>query len=464
MPTNRMLPTPIRPERLTALGLFALVFVSHSLSPNATSADSYLIVPQMVSLLSEGNTGLNAYPEFLREHNYNGIDCVDAEYRFTLPDPVQGCPDASHYYFHSPFAPAVVALPPMVAMDVALRVAGPALLHAGSNRIPPVIRDFLSRDYVHCYGLVEMVLASFLMGVTAALVFLTGREFLSRRMAVFLALLFAYGTAAWSTGSRALWQHGPEMLMLALAAYLLVKARQRPSLTPWSAVPLVFAYFIRPTGAIEVAVLGLFVFIHHRQWFRKWLLLAAATAAPFVAYNFALYRRLLQPYFTQQNFLEPAVRNAGRFFVALAGQCFSPSRGMFVFSPFLLFALLGIWMAFRRNWQTPLTHYLAAILLLHWIAISAFADWTAGFCFGPRYFSDVTPIFIFFLIPVLAACETGRASRMAVAAFAITALIGFGIHWRGAVNWDVERWNYPDVNSARAWDWKDPQFLRGLHY
>ncbi|SPF56921.1 conserved membrane hypothetical protein [Candidatus Sulfopaludibacter sp. SbA4] len=450
----------------TALAVFALVFVTHSLSPNATSSDSHWIVPQMVSLLSQGNTDLNEYPDLLREHTYRGIDCVDREYRITAPDPVQGCPPASHYYGFYPIGAAVAALPPMVAMDVVLRVAGPPLLHAADNRISPAVRAFLSRDYVHTCPLVEMVLASFLMGVAAAFVFLTGREFLSRRMAVFLALLFAYGTAAWSTGSRALWQHGPEMLMFAIAIYLLVKARQRPSpvswSVPWSAMPLAFAYFIRPTGAIALAVLGLFVLVHHRERFAKWALLAAATAAPFLAYNFALYRRPLSPYFMLHSFLEPALRNAGPFVSALAGQCISPSRGVFVFSPFLLFALLGIWMAFRRNWQTPLAYYLAAILLLHWIAISAFVDWTAGFSFGPRYFSDVTPIFMFFLIPVLAAFEAGRAPRMAVAAFTIAVLIAFGIHLRGAVNWDVERWNEPGVNAARAWDWKDPQFLRGL--
>jgi hypothetical protein len=448
--------------RFTALALFALVFVSHSLSPNATSSDSRWIVPQMVSLLAHGKPDLNGYPELLREHRYYGIDCVDAEWRISSADPVQGCPPYSRYYAHFPFGPAVVALPPMVAMDAALRIAGPALLRAGCDRMSPVIRSFLARDYVHAYGLVEMVLASFLMGVATAFVFLTGREFLSHRMAVFLALLFAYGTAAWSTGSRALWQHGPEMLMFTVTVYLLMKAAQRPALVPWSAVPLALAYFIRPTGAIAVAVLGLYVLLQYRAWFLKWALLAAATAGPFFAYYFALYRRPLPPYFTQQNFLAPTVGNAGRFLLAMAGQCISPSRGLFVFSPFLLFAVLGIRVAFRRHWQTPLAYYLAAILLLHWIAISAFADWTAGFCFGPRYFSDVTPIFIFFLIPILAAFETGRATRMAVAAFALTALIGFGIHLRGAVSWDVERWNYPEVNAARAWDWKDPQFLRGL--
>jgi hypothetical protein len=457
MPTN-----PVGPDRLAAFALFALVFVTHSLSPNATSADSHWIVAQMVSVLSEGNTDLNEYPELLREHNYRDLDCVDPQYRVASPNPANGCSPGSRYYGHFPLGTAVAALPPMLAMDAVLRVAGPLALSAAGGRFTPTVRTFLKRDYVHCNALVEMVLASFLMGVAAVFVFLTGREFLSRRMAVFLALLFAYATAAWSTGSRALWQHGPEMTLFAIALYLLMKAGERPSLGPWSALPLAFAYFVRPTGAIVLATLGVFVFIHRREWFRRWILLAAATAVPFLAYNMVLYRRPMQPYFTNQAFLEPAARNAGRFLVALAGQLLSPSRGLFVFSPFLLFALWGIRMAFRGRWQTPLTYYLAVILLLHWIAISAFADWTAGSCFGPRYFSDVAPIFIFFLVPVLAAYETRPVPRLAVAAFAIAVLIGFTIHLRGAVNWDVENWNSQPVNAARAWDWKDPQFLRGI--
>ena len=445
-----------------AVALFALVFTTHSVSPNATSSDSRWIVLQMVSLFSEGNTDLNEYPDLLREHTYLGIQCVDREYRITDANQEQGCPSGSRSYGLYPIGALAVALPPMVAMDAAIRLFGPLLRYTAGNRMTPVIRAFFSRDYVHTCPLVEMVLASFLMGVATAFVFLTGCEFLSLGMAGLLALLFGYGTAAWSTGSRALWQHGPEMLMIALTVFLLVKARRNPWLAAWSAIPLVLAYFIRPTGAIEFAVIGLFVWSNRRARFAPWLLLAAATAAPFLVYNFASYHRLLQPYFTEQHFLQPALRNAVPFLEAMAGQAVSPSRGVFVFSPFLLFALAGIGMAWRRHWQTPLAYYLAAILVLHWIAISAFADWTAGFSFGPRYFSDVTPIFIFFLIPVLAEWESRRAPRTAVGAFIIAAAIAFGIHFRGAVSWDVELWNNPQVNAARAWDWKDPQFLRGL--
>jgi len=331
------------------------------------------------------------------------------------------------------------------------------------DRFPPVVRAFIARDYLHAAALVEMVLASFLVAVATALVFLIARECLARRSAILLALLFAYGTAAWSTGSRALWQHGPEMLMLAMAVYLLVKARQRPGLAAWSGLPLALAYFIRPTGAIALVALGLYVLLHHREWFARWALLAAVTAAPFLVHHLVVYHRPLAPYFTHQGFLAPAARSAGPFLAALAGQAISPSRGVLVFSPFLLFVLPGVWLAFRHGWQAPISRYLAAILLLHWVAISAFGDWTAGSCFGPRYFSDVTPLFMFFLIPAFQAFEKRTAPRAAVLVFALTAAIACAIHFRGAANWDVERWNYDGVNSARAWDWHDPQFLRGLH-
>jgi hypothetical protein len=265
----------VDPDRLAASVLFAVVFVSHSLSPNATSADSRWTVPQMMSLLAEGNVDLDEYSERLRENEYYAIDCVGPDYRVSVPDPVRGCPAASRYFGHFPIGAPVVALPVMVAMDLTLRAFGPSLVRLEGDRFPPVVRAFITRDYLHAAALVEMVLASFLVAVATALVFLIARECLARRSAILLALLFAYGTAAWSTGSRALWQHGPEMLMLAMAVYLLVKARQRPGLAAWSGLPLALAYFIRPTGAIALVALGLYVRFwrqlpRRRSWSITW--------------------------------------------------------------------------------------------------------------------------------------------------------------------------------------------------
>jgi len=445
-----------RENLITSLLLFVAVFLLHGLSPNATSADSHWIVPQMLSMLRSGDTDLNEYPQQLRAAEYHGLDCVDANHRLAPP----GSP-GSRYYVWYPIGPAVVALPVFEGLDLILRVIGPPLAKIPLLVAHPITAAFFRRDFLASYALVEMEIASFLVALTTVFVFLIARVSLSRRASLLLALLFAFGTSAWSTGSRALWQHGPNMLVLAAALYLLVRAESRPSLLVWSAAPLMFAYFTRPTSSIVFAAVAAYVLVHHRRVFPKWAALALAVAAPFILYYLSIYHRSLPPYYTQQGLLPLSLDRLPRFLTALAGHLISPSRGLFVFSPFLLFALAGMALALRKGWRTPLSYYLIAAVVLHWTLISLFADWTAGYSYGPRYFSDLLPIFMFFLIPVFQAFEAGWRPRWAVAAFTVCALAAVFAHGQGALNWPAQAWNGGDL-SKRVWDWSDPQFLRGL--
>jgi len=438
-----------------------LVFAAHSLSPIATSSDSRWTVPLILSLLSQGNTDLDEFASDMRAHGYRGIQCVDAGHRVISPSSETGCPAGSHAYYTYPIGTSVLAAPVMIAMDACIRVLGPVAAGLAGARLTPVERQFAGREYSKCYALVELVLASFIIALAAVAMFLTARLFLPAAGAALLAFLFAFATPAYSTASRALWQHGPNMLMLAAALYLFSRAGSRASFLKWTAVPLVFACFIRPTSIIFVVLTGAFVWVHHRGQFRKWLLLAACTAVPFLAHNVLVYRWPLPPYFMAQRFMEISPRSFGPLMSALAGQCVSPSRGLFTFSPFLLFSLAGMCLACRRSWQTPLVYYLAAGVALHWFAISAFADWTGGYSFGPRYFSDIVPILIFFLVPVF---QLPRKPMLLAAVFLLCALASLFVHFRGATTWDVYLWNGDagGVTPARAWDWRDPQFLRGL--
>jgi hypothetical protein len=49
--------------------------------------------------------------------------------------------------------------------------------------------------------------------------------------------------------------------------------------------------------------------------------------------------------------------------------------------------------------------------------LASFEQWSGGHCYGPRYFSDMTPIFVWFLIPVL--LHPGRRIAVAFAALAL---------------------------------------------
>src|SRR5207247_9569316 len=67
----------------------------------------------------------------------------------------------------------------------------------------------------------EQIIASSLVAFTALLLYAMARRELSTTHAAVFVLVFAFGTSAWSTASRSLWQHGPSMLILAAALLVL---------------------------------------------------------------------------------------------------------------------------------------------------------------------------------------------------------------------------------------------------
>ena len=161
-----------------------------------------------------------------------------------------------------------------------------------------------------------------------------------------------------------------------------------------------------PDGPL-VAALGVYALV----WAgRRTAVVFAAAAVPLVLvllYNFALTGTLTGGYemagpasmFLR---LEPGS--------GLAGLLFSPTRGLFVFSPFLLFLVLA--------WRHPpgdraergLTLAMTAGVIVQLLAYSL-TDWRAGMSWGPRFLTDMLPMLVWLLVPVVAAL--GRRGRAA---------------------------------------------------
>jgi hypothetical protein len=77
-------------------------------------------------------------------------------------------------------------------------------------------------------------------GAIAAVLFfwLIYQQFSSVPIALASAGIFAFCTPMWSTATRALWQHGPLVLMLVLAMILLLRGRRQPSSIQYAGLPL----------------------------------------------------------------------------------------------------------------------------------------------------------------------------------------------------------------------------------
>lgn len=418
--------------------------MAHGLSGVISSADSKWSIPTAVSILKEGDTDLNEYQASFEENDYRALVEINGR-----------------YYTFFPIGASLIALPFVFVIDGAFRIVFalfPALEEWLRQRCSMPVEHI---NVITVYWRVEHLIASIVVAATAVFVYLTARESLDKSRSLLIAMLFAFCTSAWSIGSRALWQHGPSAMLLALALYLLVLAEHEPRTAQYASLPLAFAYVVRPTNGIPIVLLTAYVLLQHRRHFLQYLLWSLPIAIPFIAFNLCVYHWPVPPYYSPGR-----LGSNPHYFEALAANLVSPARGLLIYSPVFVFSLAGIAMKWKRGRCERLDYFLMVWLVLHWLTVSSFGDWWAGHSFGPRYFTDLTPVFVYFLIPVVKHMSELRGWRKAAfsTAFIVCVAASGFIHYRGATSLDTWAWNREpvDINAqpSRVWNWRAPPFLR----
>jgi hypothetical protein len=439
---------------LSALLLFAVVFGIHAISPVSVSGDSRWAVHVALSLWDEGNVELSEFRTRIEENEHYGIECVNRGVAVGLGDNAAGC--VYRYYSHYPVGGPVLASP----LFVALRAAAPLASGIGTGR--PALKAILAGDLIAAHGAAEIIVASIFVAATSVLLLLIARRFLSLPYAVLIPLIFAFATPAWSTVSRAFWQHTPSIFLITATIWLFLQAERREWRVSFAGFLVALSYAVRPTNAVFVLVVTLCVLVRHRRWFLAYIGAAVPVALVFFFYNWSTYAELLSPYYSQR----PYGFEAGAFARSAAANLISPARGLFIYMPAALFSIYGAWLVWKRNALPPVARYLSVWVILHWLAVSSFLSfWWAGFSYGPRFFSDTLPVLMLLLIPVLRKIEDKpRSNAWLASALAVCVLFGAWIHWRGAWRIAVHQWNTipvsVDLRPERVWDWSDPPFLR----
>lgn len=305
----------------------------------------------------------------------------------------------------------------------------------------------------------EALLAAILMALAAAIFYLTSRLMLSITPSILVALGGALGTQVWSTASRALWSDTWGILLFAIVLYLLLRTEVRKtSLRPEVlATILAWTYFVRPTSNLPILAITIYVALYHRTKLFRFVLAGAIWLALFVIYSWHYFGKLLPNYYLARRL------TFGLFFEALAGHLVSPSRGLFVFVPVLLFV---IWLLLRYRQQLELRRLLwmsVAIIASHLIIICGFDHWWGGFCYGPRLFASVVPWFVLLgILGLKAARPSGIQSIFGLVLLGLSVFINA----RGAIARETWIWNTVPVNvdvaPERLWNWRQPQMLAGL--
>ena len=422
--------------------LFTAALAVYCVCPPFTSNDSYFVVPTALSLVRHGTTAVDEFVPGAPEVSRYAVEKAGA-----------------HWYNYYPVAVPVLTAPLIGILDGATALAAELFPTAAAHAPHPLLAAFLSHDLVGGHAVVELLCGALVGAATVWLMWAILRLCVPRRAGVGLSLLFAFGTTQWSIASRNLMQHGLSVLLLTLAVYLAVLARERPRLIGWMAVPVALSFTVRPSNCIAVVGLTIYVALHHRRELARYLMFAAPVAAVFFAYNLLALGRVVPHYFVTSPAHYPPL-------LGLAANLVSPGRGLIIYMPVVLFAAAGARIAARMPWLHPLSRYLAAIPALHLIFI---APYWAGHGFGPRYFSDMMPLLFLFLVPAILhwlKMPAGIGRQSLAAAFLAFALWGVFVNLHGATSIAANQWSaFPvSVDDAkwRVWDWSDPPFLRGL--
>lgn len=430
-------------DRFAFLAVLAVVFITHAASRNITSYDSVWTIHTAMSLIREGNLDLNEYDDRLAEQNYREV--FEREGRM--------------YLVHPPGTSIILAPLVWLADEVLQALNGiDSVREFIDNRtVEPV-----SMDAVGLYKGVEMVLASFVVALTSAFLFLVLRRMTSFRWSLILVFLFAFCTPAWSSASRGLWSHDIEMLIMVLTLLTITAGEKRPVPLLLNGMAMAFAFEVRPTSAIPSALLGLFMVLTLRRRAIPLVVGGLAGAIGVLSINLASFGMPLIPYYSGKLGLHPA------FFEALAGSLISPNRGLLVFCPVFILALAGIRRALHSEPHGILFRFLGVIIILHWISIALFDRWIGGHSYGPRLFTDALPFLVLFLVPISEMTNSSTRMRKTLMQIAFVTLLaaGFAIHWAGANRWSAMEWNAKpfdiDGNAWRVWDSSDLQISAAL--
>jgi hypothetical protein len=312
----------------------------------------------------------------------------------------------------------------------------------------------------HVARVMEKLSASLVAALSAALLYRLLRRRAAASIALLLTVAYAFGTTTWVIGSQALWQHGmAELLVIGLLLLLTGPCTVPRALAAGLLCGLIAGN--RPPDVLLAAALGVYGLFWAGR--RRAALLAAGAVLPVslvLLYNLGLADNLAGGYgrgaHAHPGFLQHDLLSG------LGGLLVSPARGLLVFSPFLLFLVLGWRHLPKDRGEGALTLAMCAGVGLQ-ILLYAKTDWRAGTSWGPRYMTDLLPLLVWMLVPAVAALRGfGRACFLAAVGAAVAIEVIGAFWYTGVTDSALFAGTGGPQQMRAAWEWRNAPFVASL--
>jgi len=327
--------------------------------------------------------------------------------------------------------------------------------------------------------------ASLLATLAGVFVYLTSKKLFKFEIAVLTTFIFAFGTLTWSISAQALWQHGVSELLLAIALFCIVRNEIKQSAVNFIVLGVISGLFVfnrPPDGLLLIPVLY-YVYLN-REHVYSYVGCALLSGVPFLTYNVVTFSNIFGGYGENANSVISGIGNPIELLIHFIGLLISPSRGIFIYSPILIFGIIGFYMVYTSNErytsnasqkknisgffnETIKNVFLIFIpVIIGTILIySAFSPWFGGWCFGPRFLTGFLPVLAIFTGYGIDRTIWSVVSRRNKQLISLLVLILFII---SIINQAIGAWAYPytdwdkDVSDHKIWDWSDTQIVASI--
>ncbi len=292
------------------------------------------------------------------------------------------------------------------------------------------------------------------------------------KKALTITFVYLFGTVNYALISQALWQHGSVQLFTILSLLFLFNSLRsepklkKPTLNIYlSGVFIGFAVLSRPTAALFMPFL--FVLIY-KEFYKvplnllkllvMYLFGLILPVLFFIWYNGKYYKTVFNQGYASQ---------AGSGWLSdlpegFVGLWLSPSKGILIYSPVLIFSLVGIYLIIKNKlWKEEIKYILfAVIVILHILILGKWKHWYGGWSYGYRMASDILPFLTLMMVPYLKDQLFERTKKLFYSLFSISVsiellgIIFFDGVWHAAYDDGFEKtgWLWSIKNSELAFN------------
>jgi hypothetical protein len=310
----------------------------------------------------------------------------------------------------------------------------------------------------------EKAIAAFATALAAVFLFAAARRFAAPGPALVGALAFSFATPALTNLSQGLWSHTGEIVFFA-AGLALLAGPVGPERAAGAGAALAYAVLCRPTAVLLAPIAVVYLLPLPRRSRLALLVGGAAVLATAAWLQAHLYGSPFGAYV--QFHSQAEYWSTAGFLERLAGVLASPSRGLLVFFPLLLFTLALPALA-RGNQSARWLHPVLIVSSAGVVLTNAlFTRWAGGHSLGPRLLAELS-------VPTaLALALALRPGRSRPVLAAVLLLLG----WQAVVHLALQQsprarsWNarvFLGANPAVLWSWRNGQlaaaFVPGWEY